>query len=336
MDSEENGGHASIVSKTAAGRRSRTWVTEADGANSTHGPAVERRCRGPRTAVRRPRAAPGRRPRGARRAVRPAAYCWTVAAPPPSRTCRSPAAARARSSAASIPSVTKWKVVPPAIGTGSRAWWVRTKTSWWNGGSSPHQPVQSSAPHGPRTGPNMLRPMIVAPMSSSPSALNRRSTSVASGEKIHSCSCSPPTPSGFSSPWRGAGARSRRGTRRSCARAVRSHRGRPRRGGRTHRPGWATGGTLAVRRCGPVHWPPGAADPATGVPRNLPRICAAVVRRAVPGPVQGTRGVAQLAEQRSPKPQAAGSSPVTPATAGTDRPTAPHGSGHHHEASEAQ
>jgi len=50
-----------------------------------------------------------------------------------------------------MPSVTKEKVVPPRISTGSRAWWVRTKTGAWKGGSSPHQPV----PWGvvaPRTG----------------------------------------------------------------------------------------------------------------------------------------------------------------------------------------
>ena len=50
------------------------------------------------------------------------------------------------------------------------------------------------------------------------------------------------------------------------------------------------------------------------------------------------RALAQLAEQRSPKPQAAGSSPVTPATARqvpTDHPVA-HPSDRHHEASEAQ
>lgn len=48
------------------------------------------------------------------------------------------------------------------------------------------------------------------------------------------------------------------------------------------------------------------------------------------------RALAQLAEQRSPKPQAAGSSPVTPATTDDARPTAPAGDGTHHEASEAQ
>ena len=61
----------------------------------------------------------------------------------------------------SIPSVTKWKVVPPSIGTGSRGWWVSTNTGRWYGGSSPHQPRQSRS-HSPRTGPNMLRPMMYA------------------------------------------------------------------------------------------------------------------------------------------------------------------------------
>src|ERR1700722_2876478 len=34
----------------------------------------------------------------------------------------------------------------------------------WNGGSSPHQPFHSSSVHGPRCEPNLLRPMISAPM----------------------------------------------------------------------------------------------------------------------------------------------------------------------------
>ena len=38
------------------------------------------------------------------------------------------------------------------------AWWVSTKTGAWYGGSSPHQPRQSSL-HSPRIGPNMLRPI---------------------------------------------------------------------------------------------------------------------------------------------------------------------------------
>lgn len=64
-------------------------------------------------------------------------------------------------SAEVIPSVTKVNVVPPAIGWGSRAWWVRTNTDAWKGGSSPHQPFHGRS-HAPRTGPNMLRPMMNA------------------------------------------------------------------------------------------------------------------------------------------------------------------------------
>ena len=50
----------------------------------------------------------------------------TALAPPAIETSLSPAAARACSSADSIPSVTKWNVVPPCISSGSRAWWVST------------------------------------------------------------------------------------------------------------------------------------------------------------------------------------------------------------------
>ena len=63
-----------------------------------------------------------------------------------------------------LPSVTKWKVVPPAISIGSRAWWVSTNTGARKGGSSPHQPFQSLSPQSPRIGPYMLRPMMYAPM----------------------------------------------------------------------------------------------------------------------------------------------------------------------------
>ena len=41
---------------------------------------------------------------------------------------------------------------------------------------SPHQPLQSESPHSPRTGPNMLRPMMVAPMPSSMSDITCRLT----------------------------------------------------------------------------------------------------------------------------------------------------------------
>lgn len=41
-------------------------------------------------------------------------------------TLRSLAASRARSRATSMPSPTKWQVVPPCIGTDARGLWVRT------------------------------------------------------------------------------------------------------------------------------------------------------------------------------------------------------------------
>ena len=82
----------------------------------------------------------------------------------------------------------------------------------WNGGSSPHQPLHSSFCHGPRTGPNMLRPMIVAPTFSCHAA-TCSSSAVASppsrsccSRKLrvataHSWSTSPPLPSGSSMLW---------------------------------------------------------------------------------------------------------------------------------------
>src|SRR5207244_9688688 len=83
-------------------------------------------------------------------------------APPQRDTSFSPAAVRACSSADSIPCVTKWNVVPPCISSGLRGWLVRTKTGWWKGGLSPHQPFHDSS-HGPGPPPNMFRPMMVAP-----------------------------------------------------------------------------------------------------------------------------------------------------------------------------
>ncbi len=142
--------------------------------------------------------------------TRPACrYSRIVATPPPTRTSLPPAAARARSSAASMPSVTKWNVVPPFIVSGARAWCVSTKTGTWYGGSSPHQPFHCSSGQGPRTGPNMLRPRIHAPMLAMPRAANSSSMPVVPLSlpsifwKVrvgtnHSCNVSPPTPSGSS------------------------------------------------------------------------------------------------------------------------------------------
>ena len=50
---------------------------------------------------------------------------------PPSSTSRPSAACLACSRADSMPSVTKKKVVPPAIYSGSRGRWVSTKTGVW-------------------------------------------------------------------------------------------------------------------------------------------------------------------------------------------------------------
>ena len=71
-----------------------------------------------------------------------------------------------------MPSVTKWNVVPPGHRDRSPRMMGQHEHGWWYGGLSPHQPFQSSSPHAPRIGPNMLRPMIVAPMPVSPGAAN--------------------------------------------------------------------------------------------------------------------------------------------------------------------
>ena len=134
------------------------------------------RRRGCRTGARRRRAVPARSRGASRRSARRADTAEPCATPPPSLTSLPAAASKARSSAASMPSVTKWNVVPPCIAIGSRGWWVSTKTGWWYGGSSPHQPFQSESRHAPRIGPNMLRPITVAPIPASPSAANRSSS----------------------------------------------------------------------------------------------------------------------------------------------------------------
>ena len=55
----------------------------------------------------------------------------TVEGPPAMSMPSSPAVSRASAYAASKPWVTKWKLVPPSISIGSRAWWVSTKTGAW-------------------------------------------------------------------------------------------------------------------------------------------------------------------------------------------------------------
>src|SRR5574337_1283007 len=138
----------------------------------------------------------------------------TVATPPPRRTSRWPAAARACVSAEWMPSVTKRNSVPPVMRSGARAWCVSTNTGTWYGGSSPHQPRQLSSRQGPRIGPNMLRPRIQAPMLSKPFAAAALSTPVSPPScpcrlrqtrlwKNHSISSGPFTPSGCCRSWSG-------------------------------------------------------------------------------------------------------------------------------------
>ena len=130
-----------------------------------------------------------------------------------------------------MPSVTKWNVVPPAISIGACAWWVRTNTGWWYGGSGPHQPCHSSSPHSPRIGPNMLRPMIVAPTPSSPRAMKSSSRPVSPPSSpisarwlrvanAHACRRLPPTPSGCSRSWPGPAAKPSTDMAKLCTRSL--------------------------------------------------------------------------------------------------------------------
>ena len=120
---------------------------------------------------------------------------------------RAPARARTRT-----PSVTKWNVVPPSISSGSRAWWVSTKTLWWNGGSSPHQPravrvvlpragaaAVHLAAHDPGAGArDRLRSISVGVDARPRRPRGRAPRCHAIAANAHSCSCIPPMPSGSS------------------------------------------------------------------------------------------------------------------------------------------
>ena len=66
-----------------------------------------------------------------------------------------PATSRAWRKALSIPSLTKWNVMPPFRYHGLRDSWVRTNTGVWNGASSGQLTSPSS---------NILFPMIYAPV----------------------------------------------------------------------------------------------------------------------------------------------------------------------------
>src|SRR5918996_986760 len=135
-------------------------------------------------------------------------YCRITLAPPVSHTSFPPAASVASFKPASMPSVTKWKVVPPCISSDSRGWWVSTKTGTWYGGFSPHQPRQSPR-HGPGPPPNMFLPMTMAPtfshqprttavlaLASPPLPSSPYISRKTASGTIHSWRRSPPTPRG--------------------------------------------------------------------------------------------------------------------------------------------
>src|SRR3982075_503150 len=88
--------------------------------------------------------------------------CWIAWAPPAMTMSLSAAVCRACSSAVPTPAVTKLKVVPPCIGSGSRAWWVRINTGTRYRGGAPHPPVPPLSPHPPPPRPR-LRPGPGAP-----------------------------------------------------------------------------------------------------------------------------------------------------------------------------
>src|SRR2546430_15900157 len=77
-----------------------------------------------------------------------------------------------------MPSVTKWKVVPPFMVIDVRGWLVSTKTGVWYGGSSPPHPFQPSAGQGPRIGPHMFPALIHPPVLLQPRAAEASSMPV--------------------------------------------------------------------------------------------------------------------------------------------------------------
>src|SRR4030081_1482127 len=82
-------------------------------------------------------------------------YWMTTSAPPAIRISLSPAWLRARKSARSIPSLTKWNVVPPGRSHGLRTCFVSTNTGVWKGASS----GQACSPPSNMRFPIMLTPV---------------------------------------------------------------------------------------------------------------------------------------------------------------------------------
>src|SRR6266511_5182413 len=110
-------------------------------------------------------------------------------APPMTITVFPAAAARACSSALSMPSVTNVYEVPPSRFSLAADRWETTKHGAWNVGLSPQGPTPTS---------NTRRPITSAPTFAKDSTSNASASSGVLPENIHSWSLSPPSPSGRS------------------------------------------------------------------------------------------------------------------------------------------
>ena len=136
----------------------------------------------------------------------------------------------ARSSAAWMPSVTKWNVVPPAMRSARAGDASARRPARDTADSSPHQPFQAVVRPGPADrAEHVAAEDPCADVLECRARRNRRrcrscrpsrraSAGTSAWAKTHSCSSSPPTPSGFSRLWSGR-RRSRRARSRSCERA---------------------------------------------------------------------------------------------------------------------
>ena len=148
-------------------------------------------------------------------------------------------------------------------------WWVRTKTSWWNGGSSPHQPRHSSSPRAADRAEHVAAHDRGADAVVAARPNRRRSTSARVGGEDPLVQLLAADAERVLLALVGSGAVAVEEIEKLCTRSSVMQGGR-RRARQLIGPG-GTGGTLAVPVAVPYTGSPGAADPATGVPRNLLR-----------------------------------------------------------------
>ena len=162
---------------TSASSARNAWPSRSGHVRHTHNQAPAGRY--PRRGFLPTRAAPGRPQGASRRPARRADSRGSSAAPPPSRMSL-PRGGLARPLQRRLDAVGH-EVEGRAAGhvSGARAWWVSTKTRNVVGRVVAPPAFPGSSGHGPRTGPNMLRPMIQAPRFSKPRAAKSSSMPVA-------------------------------------------------------------------------------------------------------------------------------------------------------------